>query len=197
MIHFCEQYINSKPRLGRPAILIFPEFDEKHGNHGSADFLTLRLKSFMKQHHLEPFVFQISYKNGTWDEQLPHIKLQCLQIQKTTEQNQIYFIAHSLGGILAMIFSVFEAPSCNIDIPQIITIATPSEDCKLFDIRSSNLLPNFPKPPNLISIGSPENVWVPHMFSAIQVSDNRHSILLVSEKICQVIEEKLEKSLKV
>lgn len=196
MIHFCDQYVNPKPRLGHPAILIFPEFDETNGNHGSAYFLSLRLKSFMKKHQLEPFVFQVTYKSEcSWEEQIPYIRQQCLQIQQVTEQNQIYFVAHSLGGILAMIFAVFDAPSYNVDIPLVITVATPVRDCRLLKIMQGNLLPIFPKPNHFISLGCTENEWVSDMYCCVKVVDSRHSMLLVSEKICRAVEDELKQCL--
>ena len=196
-MHFCEQYINPKPRLGHPAILLFPEFDDKTcKNHGSADFLTLRLNEFMKKHDMEPFVFQVTYKSGClWEEQIPHIRQQCLQIQQVTEQNQIYFVAHSLGGILAMIVAVFEAPLYNIDIPLVMTIATPLQDCRLLKIVQGNLLPIFPRPKHFTSIGCTENEWVSDLYCSVKVVDSRHSMLLVSEKICRAIEDELKQCL--
>lgn len=192
---FEQQYVQSTPRLGHPAVLVFPEFSE-NGHHGSSEFLQARLLHAFPSIH----IFSVQYQHKLpWQEQMTRVRDTCLGIQKETEQDQIYFVGHSMGGIIAEIFRTCEAPLYNINIPAILLISSPHyQVAKLrpvaLDYKHKMCTDQLQ---NVYNIGSYENKIVPHtdMDRAhnIVIEDGRHSLLFISQEVCACAETILKK----
>lgn len=127
--------VNQDPdqaKISHPAILLL---HGSSGNHGTMSFGVYRL---MK--HFPKSVFTVQY-DGVWrtdpkkgiDDYLPTITAKCLEIQEKTQQNQIYMVGHSLGGLLAARFVQKEAYKYNISVPAIVTIGSPWRGSELIN----------------------------------------------------------------
>jgi pimeloyl-ACP methyl ester carboxylesterase len=122
--YFIENQDSPCPRVNHPAILLI---HGSSGNHGTLAYGVARLsKDFPHS------VFTVQYdgvfmtdKYKSIDEYVPLITQKCQDIQRKTQQNRIFLVGHSLGGLLAARFAQKEAFKHNIDVPAIVTIGSP------------------------------------------------------------------------
>ena len=121
---------NIRPNLGNPAILVFGEYDYQNRNHGLVEFPVARLKHFLKKNGKEPSVYHVNYADE-WNDEMDNLSRQTNQIRKQTMQNCIYFIAYSVGGLLALKYASFQASLDDIEIPFICCVCTPFKSCRL------------------------------------------------------------------
>jgi pimeloyl-ACP methyl ester carboxylesterase len=122
--YFIENQDSPCPKVNHPAILLI---HGSSGNHGTMAYGVARLsKDFPHS------VFTVQYdgvlvtdKHKSIDEYIPLITKKCQEIQYKTQQNRIFLVGHSLGGLLAARFVQKEAYKYNIDVPAIVTIGSP------------------------------------------------------------------------
>jgi acetyl esterase/lipase len=112
------------PKIGHPAILLL------HGSGGNHGTLALGVHRLKKQ--FPNSIFTIQYdgifktdRTKTIDQYVKVLKAKCLEIIQRTQQNQIYLVGHSMGGLISARFAQTEAESCGIVVPAVITIGSP------------------------------------------------------------------------
>lgn len=130
--YFVKDQDPNRPKINHPAILLL------HGS--SANHGTLSLGVYRLQKQFPQSVFTVQYdgvfvtdRTKTIDEYLPTITAKCLEIQEKTQQNQIYMVGHSMGGLLAARFVQKEAYKYNISVPAVITIGSPWRGSELIN----------------------------------------------------------------